>query len=131
MKKILIAMTVILVFAGYIVYQKITGSATQVTPGIPSGSSYKDGIYTGSVEDAFYGNVQVQATIASGKITNVSFLQHPGDRGRSILINSYAMPILSQEAVMSQSANVNAVSGASATSQAFTSSLASALSQAK
>lgn len=99
-------------------------------PTTPSGT-YRDGTYTGSVADAYYGNVQVKATISGGKITDVTFLQHPGDRRTSILINSQAMPILSQEAIQVQSANVDAVSGASDTSQAFQQSLAYALSQAK
>jgi uncharacterized protein with FMN-binding domain len=58
---------------------------------------YKDGTYTGSVEDAFYGNIQVRATINSGKITDVQFLQYPSDRGTSVMINKQAMPILFQE----------------------------------
>ena len=94
-------------------------------------SGYKDGTYTGDSEDAFYGNVQVQATISNGKITDVQFLQYPNDQGRSIEVNSYAMPYLKQEAIAVQSANVQIVSGATATSQAFAQSLQSALSQAK
>ncbi len=92
---------------------------------------YRDGTYTGSVADAYYGNVQVQATVSSGKITDVTFLQHPGDRSTSIYINSQAMPLLSQEALQVQNANVDIVSGATDTSQAFQQSLAYALSQAK
>jgi len=41
--------------------------------------SYKDGSYTGSVQDAFYGNIQVRAVISGGKITDVLFLQFPND----------------------------------------------------
>jgi uncharacterized protein with FMN-binding domain len=92
---------------------------------------YRDGVYTGGVADAFYGNIQVQATIRGGKITDVVFLQYPNDRNRSIDINSQAMPYLKQEAITAQSANVDIVSGATATSQAFIASLGSALSQAR
>ena len=95
-----------------------------------SGSTYKDGTYTGSVADAYYGNVQVQATISGGKITDVTFLQYPNDNGTSMYINSQAMPLLKQEAIAAQSANVDGVSGASETSPAFQQSLASALNQA-
>lgn len=91
---------------------------------------YKNGTYTGSVADAFYGNIQVQAVISGGKITDVIFLQYPNDRSTSVYINSQAMPYLKQEAIAAQSANVAGVSGASATSQAFIESLGSALQQA-
>ncbi len=91
---------------------------------------YKDGTYTGSVANAFFGNVQVQATVSGGKITDVQFLQYPNTHSYSIYVNSQAMPYLTQEAIQTQSANVNIVSGATQTSQAFQQSLASALSQA-
>lgn len=91
---------------------------------------YKNGTYTGNVADAFYGNVQVQVVISGGQITDVVFLQYPNHNNTSININSQAMPLLKQEALAAQSANVSGVSGASATSPAFQSSLASALSQA-
>ncbi len=92
---------------------------------------YKDGSYTGSVQDAFYGNIQVQAVISSGKISNVNFLQYPNDNRTSQYINSVADPMLAQEAIQAQSAQVDIISGASASSQAFKASLADALSQAK
>lgn len=95
----------------------------------PTGK-YKNGTYTGSVADAFYGNIQVQAVISGGKITDVIFLQYPSDRRTSIEINSQAMPYLKQEAIAAQSAQVDGVSGATATSQAFIESLGSALQQA-
>jgi len=92
---------------------------------------YRDGQYTGSVADAYYGNIQVKAIISGGKITDVQFLQYPNDRNTSIEINTQAMPYLKQEAIQAQSANVNGVSGASASSAAFVQSLQSALNQAK
>lgn len=91
---------------------------------------YKDGSYTGSVADAYYGNVQVQATISSGKITDVKFLQYPDTHSTSVYINQQAMPYLQQEAIRAQSSRVNIVSGATFTSRAFIESLGSALSQA-
>lgn len=114
-------------------------SNPNVTPIIPSvltptplqTGQYKNGTYTGSVADAFYGNIQVQVVITGGQITDVIFLQYPNDNNTSRNINSQAMPLLKQEAIAAQSANVSGVSGASATSPAFQQSLASALSQAK
>lgn len=104
----------------------VTPNAT-ATPG----SGYKDGSYTGSVADAQWGVVQVKAVITNGKITDVQFLQYPNDRNRSIEINSYADPQLSSEAIQAQSANVDIVTGATDSSEAFMQSLSDALSQAK
>lgn len=103
------------------------------TPGTTSTSSslYKDGSYTGSVADAQWGYIQVKAIIQSGKITDVQFLQYPNERNRSVMINSYADPQLTSEAIQAQSANVDIVTGATDTSEAFMQSLSDALSQAK
>jgi uncharacterized protein with FMN-binding domain len=114
-----------------------TASPTATTPvATASGSSpttglYKDGTYTGSVADAYYGNVQVSAIVSGGKITAVNFLQHPNSRSTSVAINQQAMPYLQQEAIQAQSSNVQVVSGATYTSQAFMQSLTSIISQAK
>ncbi len=108
-----------------------SASSSATTSGTAqTATTYKDGTYTGSVADAFYGNVQVQATIQGGKITAVKFLQYPNDRPNSVEINRQAMPYLQQEAIQAQSAHVDGVSGATDTSQAFVQSLSSALSQA-
>jgi uncharacterized protein with FMN-binding domain len=93
-------------------------------------AQYKDGTFKGSVEDAYYGNVQVSAVISGGKITNVKFLQYPNSHSTSVAINQQAMPYLQQETIQSQSANVQIISGATFTSQAFIQSLTNALSQA-
>lgn len=107
-------------------------SATPVPTTTPiTTSGYKDGTFTGTVQDAFYGYVQVQVVVSGGKITAVNFLQHPNDNPTSQYINSQAMPLLQQEVIQAQSGNVNMISGASATSQAFLQSIADALSQAK
>lgn len=100
-------------------------SSTQIKQG-----KYKDGQYTGDSVDAYYGNVQVKVIIQNGRITDVRFLDYPQDRSNSTRISNRAMPQLTQEAISAQSANVNGVSGASETSQAFVKSLTSALNQA-
>ena len=96
----------------------------------PTGQ-YKNGTYIGPVVDAYYGNIQVKAIIQNGKLSDVQFLQYPNDRSRSVSINTRAMPVLKSEAISLQSANVDIVSGATDSSQAFQQSLGSALSQAK
>lgn len=99
-------------------------------PQKPAGQ-YANGSYTGSPADAYYGTVQVKAVIQNGQLADVQFLQYPSDRSTSRYINSQAMPLLTQEAIQAQSAQVDGVSGATETSMAFVQSLASALAQAK
>jgi uncharacterized protein with FMN-binding domain len=106
------------------------GNSASASTNPPAAAMYKDGQYTGSAADAFYGFIQVMATISGGKLTDVRFLQYPNDNPNSVNINSQAMPYLKQEAVQAQSANVNIVSGATDTSQAFIQSLSSALNKA-
>jgi uncharacterized protein with FMN-binding domain len=106
-----------------------TTSSSTPTP-TPTGA-FRNGTYTGSVEDAFYGNIQVKATVQNGKLAGVEFLQYPNDRPNSVQINEVAMPILQREAIAAQSASVNIVSGASDSSIAFRRSLANALNKAK
>ena len=92
---------------------------------------YKNGVYKGPEVDAYYGLVQVQATIQSGKLTNVQFLEYPTDRRTSQEINNIAVPYLQQEALQAQSARVDIISGATLTSEAFMMSLQNALDSAK
>jgi uncharacterized protein with FMN-binding domain len=80
----------------------------------------------GTVVDNGYGPVQVQTKISGRKIVDVTTLALPDD-GHSQRINSYAVPQLRTEVLRAQSARVDTVSGATATSEAYTQSLQSAL----
>ena len=100
------------------------------TPSPKPKGQYTDGTYTGNVADAFYGPLQVKVIISGGKITDVAFLQYPNDRSTSREINGQAMPLLRQEAIAAQNANVDIVTGATQSSEAFQQSLGNALSQA-
>lgn len=102
-----------------------------MTPMMKPTGKYADGSYTGSAIDAYYGTVQVNAIVKNGQLADVQFLQYPNDRSNSRYINSQAMPLLTQEAIQAQSAQVNGVSGATFTSQAFQQSLTAALALAK
>lgn len=93
-------------------------------------SGYRDGTYTGSSENAYYGRVQVQAVVANHHITTVKVLSYPSDRRTSRYINSQALPLLQQEVIAANSANVDTVSGATLTSNAYIQSLTTALRQA-
>lgn len=107
-----------------------TAVASAPTPTSTSSGQYKDGSYTGNQADAQWGFVQVQATVSQGKITNVQFLEYPSDRSRSQYINSIADPELINEAIQAQSSQVDVITGATDSSEAFMQSLADALSQA-
>ncbi len=88
-----------------------------------------DGTFVGGTYDAYYGTVQVQATIANGAITNVSALKFPNHSGTSRSINRQALPYLLQEVVATQSAKVDIIGGATLTSRAYIKSLRDALVQ--
>ncbi len=85
---------------------------------------------TGTAVNYDYGSIAVQVTAVGSKITNVSVASlDDGGNYRSISIDQMAIPILEQEALAAQSANIQSVSGASYTSWGFAQSLQSALSQ--
>ena len=65
------------------------------------------------------------------KLTALSVPTYPNHTDRSVYINTQALPILKSEALRAQSANINLVSGATDTSQAFAESLQSAILKAK
>jgi uncharacterized protein with FMN-binding domain len=90
----------------------------------------RTGTFTGSAVDTQYGPVQVQARLSHGRITSIKVLRAPDRSGRDQQIAAYALPRLDQEAIGAQSAHIDAVSGASYTSQGYIQSLQSALDQA-
>jgi hypothetical protein len=95
-----------------------------------SGSSGPSGAATvvnGPVEQTPYGPVQVQVTVAGGRITQVTVLQQPTDARRSQEINAFALPQLRSETLAAQSARIDAVSGATYTTEGYQASLQSAL----
>lgn len=92
---------------------------------------YHDGRFTGPVVDAYYGVVQVRAVIHGGRVVAVDVLRHPYQHATSRYINRRALPWLKQEVVQAQSARIDAISGATLTSEAFIRSTYGALRQAR
>lgn len=141
LKKLALSAGLVLAFLGYSVHNRFdqeetkvvapNGAKTSATTSVASSVTYKDGVYTGQVADAFYGDLQVKAVVSKGKISDVQFLKYPNDRGESIQINTQAMPYLKAEAIAAQSAQVDIVTGATQTSEAFRVTLGSALAQAQ
>ncbi|MFJ9419761.1 FMN-binding protein [Streptomyces sp. NPDC101227] len=114
--------------------------ATSAAPA-PSGTAHRgaghgqdaghgNGTYTGAPIAIRYGTVQVAATVKAGRLTAVKVLQAPSENGRDREIAAYALPRLTQEALNTHSAQIDAVSGASYTSAGYTQSLQSALDKA-
>ncbi len=94
------------------------------------GASSAAKTYTGDAVSTRFGDVQVEITVQSGKITKSVVLQVPWNNGKDQEINSYAVPILNSETVDAQSADIDMVSGATYTSQGYIGSLQSAIDQA-
>lgn len=99
------------------------------TPQPSKEASKGNGTFTGAVVQEPFGQVQVQITMSGGKLTDVTVLQM-STHGRSGFISQSAAPILHDEALAAQSANIDLVSGATYTSDAYAQSLQSALDQA-
>ena len=94
------------------------------------GSSSGTGTYTGDSVQTRWGPVQVEITVEDGKIVSSDAVVYPQENHRDIEINSYAVPVYNEEAVDAQSADIDAISGATVTWQGYTQSLQSAIDQA-
>jgi uncharacterized protein with FMN-binding domain len=104
------------------------GPVTGTTPSTSAGAVRT---IDGDPVDNPYGTVQVRVTLHGTKITNVAPLQMPVDRQYSAEISQQAAPLLLQEVLQAQSAQIGLLSGASFTSQSYAQSLQSALDKAR
>jgi uncharacterized protein with FMN-binding domain len=89
-----------------------------------------DGVFAGDVVEHDTGPVQVEITVADGEITQVRALQQPDELPRSVEINTEAIPVLNDRALDAQSSHLEFVTGATQTSEAYVTSLQSAIDQA-
>jgi len=92
---------------------------------------YRDGQYTGQDIQTDFGDNQVKVVIVGGRITDAIAVQLPFDRPRSAYISQVAGPWLHDEVLKAQSAQIDVVSGATYTSEAYAQSVQSALDQAR
>ncbi|KSU70822.1 FMN-binding domain-containing protein [Pseudarthrobacter enclensis] len=106
-----------------------TGSSGTGASGTGSSGSASTaaGTYKGSAVQTRFGAVQVQITVASGKITDVTALQLTDDDRKSVQISNRAAPLLRSEVLSAQSADVQTISGATVTSNAYLTSLQAAI----
>ncbi|QKW37001.1 FMN-binding protein [Actinomadura sp. NAK00032] len=86
--------------------------------------------YRGQSVDTRYGPVQVEITMSKGRLTAVRVLRAPSANGRDREIAAMALPRLTREAVAAGGAHIDAVSGATYTSEGYITSLQSALDRA-
>jgi uncharacterized protein with FMN-binding domain len=121
--------------AGVLAFHAQTPAVQTATASTPAASTSAtstktvSGTATGTAVATQYGSAQVRVTVKDGKIVKVQALELQGNDPRSVQISSGAEPILQQEVLSKQTADVDAVSGATFTSASYTQSLQSALSK--
>lgn len=107
-----------------------TATTTSSGTGPGSGGTTSGRTVTGDVVQTRWGPVQVEVTTDGSSITGVQVVQYPAENDRDVEINNHALPILVDETMSAQSANIDMVGGATYTSVGYIDSLQSALDQA-
>ena len=127
----------------------VTGTVGAVALAVPAGGAFAAAQkkvvvitrkVTGTAAQASrWGYVQVTLTVrkttttvgtkkkVTRKIISISIPEYPNHTDRSVYINQTALPYLIQETLQSQNANIQMISGASDSSQAYIQSLQAAL----
>ncbi|MET4137203.1 FMN-binding protein [Pseudarthrobacter sp. PvP090] len=104
-----------------------SSSGSTGSSGSAGAAAQAAGTYAGSVVQTRFGAVQVQITVKAGAITDVTALQLTDDDRKSVQISNRAAPLLRAAVIKAQSAQVQTISGATVTSDAYLSSLQAAL----
>jgi uncharacterized protein with FMN-binding domain len=100
------------------------------SPSTPTTQATATRTAVGAAVNYNYGILSVEATVSGTKLTNVTIASiNDGGNFRSQSIDQQSIPMLEQQALAAQSANIQGVSGASYTSAGFAQSLQSALTQ--
>jgi uncharacterized protein with FMN-binding domain len=106
---------------------------TPTTAGVPTTTTTAPsaaGSATGAAANYSYGILSVKVSVSGTNITNISIASiDDGGNPRSAYIDQASLPLLEQQALSAQSANIQGVSGASYTTAGFEQSLQSALSK--
>lgn len=109
---------------------KTTAPAPQRTqpaaPG-PTTMRMKDGQYLGRDVDSGFGPVQVRIKVTGGKLTSITTVKEPNGQSESARLSRETFPKLARQALAEQSAEVDTVSGATETCEAYRESLQSAM----
>jgi uncharacterized protein with FMN-binding domain len=105
--------------------------AATLGPGASPASGGPDAVTTlGQTVHTQFDTIQVRIVAVGGQIRSVAFAKLVGDEQLSDLINAHAGPLLLQRTLKAQSADIDAVSGATYTSDGYRESLQSALDKA-
>ena len=105
-----------------------SGSGNSGSSGEAGGTGLTDGVYKGSAVKNPYGTIQVSIKVEGGKITAAD-ATYP-TTADSATINPPAIASLKQGTLQAQSADVDAVSGATFTSESYVKSLQAAIDEA-
>ena len=136
-------LTVVTLLFGYHTSTSASGGATSVlaTPSSDAGTTAGTGdssgpsssgvrTVTGTAADTRWGPVQVQVMVDGDTLTDVTVVEYPTENGKDRKINGRAIPVLVQETLDAQSADIDMVSGATVTSEGYLESLQAALDEA-
>ena len=128
---IVLTSSVVLLILGLKISQQRPGTeqATMVETSIVGNRTLR--IIDGPPIPSAHGVVQVRATFVGTRLTAITVVNLPHDNDYSWLDSRNAAPILGREAIETQSADIDAVSGATYTSRAYKSSLQAALDMAR
>ena len=97
-------------------------AAATTAPATPAAIN---GTFTGPSVNVNYGNVQVKITVVNGRITDAVAVKAP--TGKNVRWTNMAVPILKEQTLKAQSANIQGASGASYTSYGWFTSLQGAI----
>lgn len=98
-------------------------SSTSVSPPTPQ-------TVLGQMVSTQFSQFRVKLQVTGGKVASVGFTTFTAFDGNSLQIDQYAIPILIRETIAAQSAHIQAVTGATYTSDAYVQSLQAAIDQA-
>jgi len=107
-----------------------TSTAGATPPPVSAPPASAPRTVTGAVVSNRYGDVQVAVVLNGNQIVDVKALQMPFDRSRSKDISDQAAPLLHDEVIAAQSAQIDTIGGATYTSGSYAQSLQSALDKA-
>ncbi|GAA4037096.1 hypothetical protein GCM10022247_73650 [Allokutzneria multivorans] len=111
-------------------YRTSTGESTEQVQAAPAPVADGARTVTGPAVTTSRGVVQVRITLQDNKISAAEAVRFPNEPGRHREINSRAVPLLNEAAVLAQGADIDAVTGATATSEGYRDSLQAALDEA-
>jgi uncharacterized protein with FMN-binding domain len=106
------------------------GQGPAASPGRTAAAAGPPGTVTGSVVPYGYGELATRVAISGGRITGVSVPVLKTAEQFSQELANRAIPVLRHEVLAAQSARVQAVSGATYTSEAYAQSVQAALDKA-